>query len=206
MQGGAAKPAAQPSAAPATAKPAPSRQLPTMAAAASATAADIGSQQRQQPQHLRHSQQDRYPASYTAGQYPLFPHEPAFAPYTRAEEQFMRLLLTDDLDAAVDGDPGLTDEFDQAVNRALAAAYGADSAAPNHNSSASSTSTDSPAVLSDRDAAHLFLQRVLYQINRLVLFWFDDLSNYKNERSQWLAGVRDRIERAWQSWELSKVG
>jgi uncharacterized transporter YbjL len=32
--------------------------------------------------------------------------------------------------------------------------------------------------LPDADAAHLFIQRVLYRINRLCLFWFDSLHNY----------------------------
>src|SRR5687768_7849312 len=53
------------------------------------------------------------------------------------------------------------------------------------------------------DAARLFLQRVLYRINRLKLFWYDDLRNYDNERSSYLQQVRDRVEQAWQAWELS---
>ncbi len=53
--------------------------------------------------------------------------------------------------------------------------------------------------------AHLFLQRVLYRINRLKLFWFDDLSNYRNERSAYLREVRERIEGAWHTWELSHL-
>lgn len=178
-----------------------------MAAAASAApAADTSSQQRQQPQQL--SSQDGYPASYSAGQYPLFPQEPAFEPYRRAEEQSMCLLLTDNLDAAVKADPGLTAEFDQAVDRALATAYSTDEDAAGSSASSTvhTTAADSAALLSDRDAAHLFLQRVLYRVNRLVLFWFDDLANYKNERSQWLAGVRDSLEGAWQGWELAQVG
>jgi hypothetical protein len=43
------------------------------------------------------------------------------------------------------------------------------------------------------------------RINRLSLFWFDDLSNYENERSLWLAALRDRVEAAWQAWELGQV-
>lgn len=49
--------------------------------------------------------------------------------------------------------------------------------------------------------AHLFLQRTLYKINRSVFFWFDDLSNYENERSFFFARLRDKIEAAWQKWE-----
>ena len=53
------------------------------------------------------------------------------------------------------------------------------------------------------DCARLFLQRVLYRINRLKLFWFDDLGNYENEHSIYLHELRDRIDQAWQAWELS---
>jgi hypothetical protein len=44
---------------------------------------------------------------------------------------------------------------------------------------------------------------VLYRINRLKLFWYDDLHNYDSERSAYLHQLRDRIEQAWQAWELS---
>jgi hypothetical protein len=52
------------------------------------------------------------------------------------------------------------------------------------------------------EAAHLFVQRVLYRINRLNLFWYDDLSHYANERSPYLHQIRDQIEQVWQAWEL----
>jgi hypothetical protein len=55
---------------------------------------------------------------------------------------------------------------------------------------------------STNDMAHLFLQRVLYRINRLKLFWFDSLSNYDNERSVYLNKIQNLIEGAWQAWEL----
>lgn len=53
-------------------------------------------------------------------------------------------------------------------------------------------------------AAHRFIQRILYRINRLNLFWYDDLDRYTNERSPYLHHVRDRIERIWQAWELNQ--
>ncbi|KAF6254782.1 hypothetical protein COO60DRAFT_1538767 [Scenedesmus sp. NREL 46B-D3] len=53
----------------------------------------------------------------------------------------------------------------------------------------------------DVTAAHSFLQRLLYKINRLNHFWYDDLRNYENERSIWLASLRDTIEAPWQAWE-----
>ncbi|NJM67963.1 MAG: iron-containing redox enzyme family protein [Acaryochloris sp. RU_4_1] len=53
--------------------------------------------------------------------------------------------------------------------------------------------------------AHTFVQRILYRINRLNLFWYDDLSHYTNERSPYLHKIRDQIETAWQKWELAKL-
>lgn len=52
---------------------------------------------------------------------------------------------------------------------------------------------------------HLFLQRILYRINRLKLFWYDDLDNYANEDSIYLYKVRNRIESAWQGREADKL-
>lgn len=34
---------------------------------------------------------------------------------------------------------------------------------------------------------------------------FDDLHNYVNERSAWLAQLRDRIEEPWQAWEQQQM-
>ena len=34
---------------------------------------------------------------------------------------------------------------------------------------------------------------------------FDDLENYSNDRSIYLAQLRDRIEEPWQAWELSHM-
>ncbi len=55
------------------------------------------------------------------------------------------------------------------------------------------------------EQAHRFLQRVLYRINRLKLFWYDDLHHYTNERSLYLYSCRDQIEAAWQKWELAQI-
>src|SRR5687768_12884082 len=89
--------------------------------------------------------------------------EPVLSKYClNAIEQLVSLLLTDDLDREVARRPALAREFEQAVDQALEVAYGRDP--------------------SD-DGAHLFLQRVLYRINRLKFFWYDDLDHYKNERS-----------------------
>ena len=34
---------------------------------------------------------------------------------------------------------------------------------------------------------------------------YDDLKNYSNERSLYLAQLRDSIEGPWQGWELSQI-
>lgn len=58
-----------------------------------------------------------------------------------------------------------------------------------------------PVEVPGAAAAHRFLQRVLYRINRLMLFWFDDLRRYDNDRSPYLHALRAGIEHAWQAWE-----
>lgn len=103
--------------------------------------------------------------------------------YDSAEQQFLELLVMEDLDNQLDIKPGKASEFQQTLSMAISAAYGNDR--------------------SD-EQAHLFLQRILYRINRLNLFWYDDLHNYTNERSLYLYSCRDQIEAAWQKWELAQ--
>jgi hypothetical protein len=103
---------------------------------------------------------------------------------TKAEEQFETLLAMDELDQQLKSRPILAKEFEEALQFSLEAAYAGD--APG-------------------DHVQLFLQRVLYRINRLKFFWYDDFSNYKNESSDYLRTIRQRIEAAWQSWELSQM-
>ncbi|HEY9827249.1 MAG TPA: iron-containing redox enzyme family protein [Stenomitos sp.] len=107
--------------------------------------------------------------------------------YVNAERQFIQLLETDNLDFQVRGNPSITSCFEEAITFALKAAY-----QPEQQGAAT-------------DAAHLFLQRILYRINRLNLFWYDNLENYKNERSLYLRWCADRIESAWQAWELQQL-
>lgn len=104
--------------------------------------------------------------------------------YTAAERSFEQLLHLENLDQQFVQQPGLAQEFQVALAQALLAAY-------------RDGSGDEPA--------HRFLQRVLYRINRLNLFWYDDLKHYVNERSYWLATVRDRIEAEWQVWESAQM-
>lgn len=102
--------------------------------------------------------------------------------YKLAEQQFIELLTTEDLDNRIDAEPAITNEFENALSTAILAAY--------------------DNGVGD-DAAHLFLQRILYRINRLKLFWYDDLRHYTNERSAYLRDIRDQIETAWQQWEIA---
>lgn len=111
----------------------------------------------------------------------------AHAPdYSAAEQQFAALISLEDLDRRVAAMPALAGIFEGALARALEDAYG-------------------PRASADAEAARLFTQRALYRVNRLKLFWYDDLDRYDNERSAYLRGVRDRVEAAWQTWELGQL-
>jgi hypothetical protein len=104
--------------------------------------------------------------------------------YDRAEQQFIQLLETEELDKKLAAHLVSASDFEKALNTAIEVAY---------------------AGASGDDSAHRFLQRVLYRINRLKLFWYDDLRRYTNERSLYLRTVRDQIEEAWQQWELAQL-
>lgn len=106
------------------------------------------------------------------------------ANYDKAEQHFLHLLTMEDLDKALGTQPWLATDFETTLTAAIAAAYTCESSS---------------------NAAHRFLQRVLYRINRLKLFWYDDLRHYTNERSSYVRTVRDWIELAWQEWELSQI-
>jgi hypothetical protein len=106
-------------------------------------------------------------------------------PYDEAEAHLLSLLAVPDLDHNLETHRALVNEFERALEGALVAAYGEE--------------------LEGANVAHLFLQRVLYHINRLKLFWYDDLNHYTNERSNYLRAVRDRVEAPWQNWELSQL-
>jgi len=103
--------------------------------------------------------------------------------FSKAEEQFESLLQLDELDREAELRPPIVQDFERVLNFALDCAY---------------------AETVSADRIHLFLQRVLYRINRLKLFWYDDLDSYKNERSEYLRSIRNRIESAWEPWELSQ--
>ncbi|GET38130.1 hypothetical protein MiSe_28840 [Microseira wollei NIES-4236] len=104
--------------------------------------------------------------------------------YHEAEQQFVTLLELEDLDT-LEIQPEIAENFARILDGAIQVAY-----------------QEAPG---ESEAAHRFLQRVLYRINRLKLFWYDDLRNYTNERSGYLRIVRDRIEYFWQKWELAQI-
>ncbi|MDZ7958363.1 MAG: iron-containing redox enzyme family protein [Aulosira sp. DedQUE10] len=104
--------------------------------------------------------------------------------YKYAEQLFIELLATENLDEQLENVAGKAKAFEQTLSIAIGAAY--------ENS------------YGDQQA-HLFLQRILYRINRLNLFWYDDLRHYDNERSLYLSSSRNQIEAAWQAWELAQV-
>lgn len=115
--------------------------------------------------------------------------EPPAVDYEAAGESFAELIKTDFLDEKVRHPSQAVCIFESGLEAALAAVY---RGGAGNVGRASST----------EETAHLFLQQVLYRINRLKLFWFDPLSNYDNERSVYLNKIRSRIESAWQTWEL----
>ncbi len=110
---------------------------------------------------------------------------PQAANYPQAEQQFLQLLKSENLDQQVISQPTGVQKFEAAVATALAIAYRGDGA--------------------EAEAENQFLQRILYQINRLNFFWYGELQQYANERSLYLQWIRDRIESVWQAWELAQL-
>lgn len=104
--------------------------------------------------------------------------------YHDAEQEFINLLEMEDLDTKIATDLSLVSNFEKTIALAITEAY-----------------EQKPSS----ESAHLFLQRILYRINRLKFFWYDDLRNYTNERSLFLQIISNQIEAAWQAWELAKI-
>jgi hypothetical protein len=91
-----------------------------------------------------------------------------------AERELSRVLERPDVDAWRRRCPWVTGSLDSAVEEALTAAYG-----------------DQPGD----PTAHRLLHRILYRINRLMLFWYDDLRAYENERSPYVLALRNESRR-----------
>jgi hypothetical protein len=104
--------------------------------------------------------------------------------YIKTEEEFVELIKNNNLDITLKLNPDLMAKFEDLLNFAFVNAY-----EKNNNS----------------NRAHLFLQRVLYYINRLNLFWFDDIENYINDDSTALFSLSKQIETEWAKWELNHI-
>ena len=104
--------------------------------------------------------------------------------YQGIERQFIQLLHLDNLDNEIAKKPSLKEEFEEALAHAL---------------------SDSLDEAERNPQSLLFVQRILYRINRLKLFWYDDLKNYTNEDSPYLFGIQNKIELTWQNWESNQI-
>ena len=102
--------------------------------------------------------------------------------YEKAESEFIKLINCDDLDRKVLTDPHIVQNFNDKIHSAL-----------------------NQSLDDDDESAHLFVQRCLYKINRLKLFWDDDLKNYSNENSRLLFNLRSDIENQWSAWEEKQI-
>ena len=100
--------------------------------------------------------------------------------YQKLEDEFVEFLSVDKLDRIIAENPGKLEKFNSALEVSLFNAFKNDEGCTH---------------------AHLFLQRLLYRINRLKLFWYDELENYANEDSTFIFLLRLKIENAWQDWE-----
>ena len=101
-----------------------------------------------------------------------------------ADAQLKALTGVANLDRKLHADPAMAARFERVLGRAMPYAY-------RHETGL--------------ESAHRFAQRALYRVNRLGLFWYDDLRHYANERSPYLMAVRERIEHAWQDWEARQL-
>jgi hypothetical protein len=104
--------------------------------------------------------------------------------FPHSEKEFNKLLILNDLDQRIADQPFLIENFENDLQFILSSSF---------------------ANESNTSASLLFLHRILYSINRLKLFWYDDLDNYTNEDSTYLSKVRTNIESAWQAWESDQL-
>lgn len=102
----------------------------------------------------------------------------------RAFEAFQTLVHLSDLDSRAEKEPELLAPIHDWLDDTLDSTWRVGSEA------------DEPRLAGQRLVGH----RLLYGINRLSLYWFDDPANYVNEHSRVLHAVARRIEAAWQKW------
>lgn len=105
-------------------------------------------------------------------------------PVFEADQAFARLVRLPNLDDRVAHEPALIRPLSDWLDETL------------HRVWRPGSDADAPALVSDRLACH----RLLYGVNRLRLYWFDDPAHYVNEHSRVLHALAGRIEGAWQQW------
>ncbi len=131
------------------------------------------------------------------------------------EKEFSNLLHLKDLDQRIAEQPSLIKSFEDGLEVILSDSY-AEGEFTHHQSAAGLNSDgrwvgrqpkngSANPVRTNSPNGQLFLHRILYRINRLKLFWYDDLDNYANEDSIYLFKVRNQIESAWQAWESEQL-
>ena len=114
--------------------------------------------------------------------------------FEEAEQQFHQLLTWENLDEQVKLQPELVKDLEIAIATATKIAY------PKITYGEAEQEKTAESEIAAR-----FLQRILYRLNRLNLFWYDDLRNYQNEHSFYLKSLVEQIESVWQAWELSQL-
>jgi heme oxygenase-like protein len=105
--------------------------------------------------------------------------------YQEIEKEFENLIRLNNLDQKIADDPSRAESFEEDLSEILSDAFDEE------------TPHSSPSLLC--------VHRMLYRINRLKLFWYDDLNNYANENSPYLLKIRNQIESAWQIWETNQL-
>lgn len=104
--------------------------------------------------------------------------------FHEAEKELIHLLGLENLDNHIEENPSIIDFLEQSIQGAQ---------------------LDISRGGGDSQESHLFLQRIIYRLNRMKLFWYDDLNNYINESSLYLNSLRLQMEEAWQNWEWSHL-
>lgn len=129
-----------------------------------------------------------FPTQARRGRVSVHPYgrldDSASLPWSTVEHLLAEVIAHPHLEVWVQRNASAVAAIEREVDRAVAMAYG------------------SAAVVAP---AHHFLQRILYRINRLTLFCYDDLRLYQNDRSPLLMMLRSTIETAWQDWERARV-
>tara|TARA_B100000686_G_scaffold349336_1_gene442472 strand:- start:309 stop:1376 length:1068 start_codon:yes stop_codon:yes gene_type:complete len=107
-----------------------------------------------------------------------------FERFELEEQEFINIIQIRNLDSVVKENLGIIQSFRDTLSLALLRAY-------KNNKNCERT--------------HLFIQRILYFINRLKIFWYDKLTNYINEDSLLIQEIKLEIESSWSAWENEQI-